>query len=158
MQVSLQSSTKKIKTQMYDIKLLNIYFISTNFFCDPINLINNLIIVTVIVILLFSVCFLVVSFFCDFRFLDEEKRRKSRWRQKGKSGRCDVGGAERTENRDCDDLRRFQGECLYSLSLSLSSSSSSSSLPHFFLCPMLLKRNSSIWHPYVCKTLRHLLA
>ena len=68
MQVSLQSSTKKIKTQMYDIKLLNIYFISTNFFCDPINLINNLIIVTVIVILLFSVCFLVVSFFCDFRF------------------------------------------------------------------------------------------
>ena len=120
MQVSLQSSTKKIKTQMYDIKLLNIYFISTNFFCDPINLINNLIIVTVIVILLFSVCFLVVSFFCDFRFLDEEKRRKSRWRQKGKSGRCDVGGAERTENRECDDLRRFQGECLYSLSLSLS--------------------------------------
>ena len=64
------------------------------------------------------------QFFCDFRFLDEEKRRKSRWRQKGKSGRCDVGGAERTENRECDDLRRFQGECLYSLSLSLSSSSS----------------------------------
>ena len=53
---------------MYDIKLLNIYFISTNFFCDPINLINNLIIVTVTVILLFSVCFLVVSFFGDFRF------------------------------------------------------------------------------------------
>ena len=53
---------------MYDIKLINIYFISTTFFCDPINLINNLIIVTVIVILLFSVCFLVVSFFVILDF------------------------------------------------------------------------------------------